>query len=118
MDGLLESFNNILRTQASDVTVKLIVICPTSSASRTGLGDTEPKHAVGPEAKIHAETKNGGEIHVEALNGVLDSTAAVQLTVIPNRLATMFDGAGDLPQQGGLELWYFERVHLSARKNA
>jgi len=96
MDGLLEPHNNVVCLQTAEVTVKLIAICPTTSASRAGFGDTEPEHAVGPDAKTHAETKNRGEIHVEALDGVLDSTAALQLTVIPNRLAAMLDGAGDL----------------------
>ena len=96
MDSLLEPLNNVVWVQTAEVTVKLIAICPTTSASRAGFGNTEPEHAVGPDAKSHAETKNRGEIHVEALDIILDSTAALQLTVIRNRLSAMLDGAGDL----------------------
>ncbi len=103
MDGLLESVNNAVRIKAADVTVHLIAICPATRASRAAFGETEVKHAIRPDAETHTETANRREIHVEALDGVLDSAAALQIAVLPNRLATMFDGAGDLPQQCGLE---------------
>lgn len=113
MDGLLESLNHTVRIQAPDVTVKVIAICPATIASRPGLGDTKPDQTVWPDAKTNAESKNRSEIHVEPLSGILDGSATLQITVIPDRLATMFDCTCDLPQQWGLEGRCCGRVHWS-----
>ena len=115
MDGLFEPLDNAVRIETVEVTVKLIAIGPATGAFRTGFGDAEPENTVRPDAQAHAKTEDRRKIHVETLDGILDGAAALQITMIANRLAATFDGAGDLPQQCGLEWRCGGSLHLSAR---